>query len=351
MSENNRRRKSSYRRWKRAFKDALRERFWIFPAALIVVIVLAVSGYWLLKGVQDMRNQGLQAASQQNVASGYRDIVYKGKPYRYNSRITTILYAGVDQREPFVASEYYLPGRMADSISLLILDEYRHKITVLALDRNTITKIHRYTYKGVDRGLYTSQLEFAFSFGDGAKASAKNLCVAVSDLLYGVPVNEYVITNLESFTKISDIIGSIHVKVPNSDLEKFGINEGQDLVINADNMELFVRYRDTSAYNTNRGRMERQQAYINGALNHVKALFENNPQTMWNNIQRLEDVMLTNITRNRYLDLIKTLNNVTYNSQDFYTPPGEMSHGLFDEFRVDEDALLEKVIELFYLEK
>ena len=351
MSENNRRRKFNYRQWKRDFKDALRERFWIFPAALIVVIILAVSGFWLLKGVEDMRDQGLQAASQRNVASGYRDIVYKGKPYRYNSRITTILYAGVDQNGPFVSSKYYLPGHLADSISLLILDEHRHKITVLALDRNTITKIHRYTYKGVDRGLYSSQLGLAFSFGDGRKASAKNLCVAVSDLLYGIPVNEYVITNLESFTKISDIIGNIHVKVPNSDLEKFGIVEGQDLIVNADNMELFVRYRDTSAYNTNRGRMERQQAYVNGALNHVKALFENNPQTMWNNIQRLENVMLTNITRNRYLDLIKTLNNVTYDSHDFYSPTGEMKHARYDEFYVDEEALLAKIIELFYLEK
>ena len=332
-------------------KDALRERFWIVPTALVVVLVLVLSGYWMLKGVDDLRNQEIQASAQQNVASGYRDIVYKGKPYRYNSRITTILYAGVDQREPFNSSGYYVPNRLADSISLLVLDEYRHKITVIALNRNTITKIHRYTYKGVDRGTVDSQLSFAFSFGDGYKASANNLCRAVSDLLYGIPVNEYVITNLESFKQISDVIGNVHVTVPNDDLAKFGITKGQHLTVNGENMELFVRYRDTTVLYSNNGRMERQQAYINGALNQVKNLFESNPQNMWNNIKRMEDVLLTNVTRNQYLDLIKTLNNVTYNSQDYYLPAGEMKLGTFDEFHVDEEALLEKVIEFFYLEK
>lgn len=351
MSENNRRRKRRFRRWKREIKDGLRERFWIVPVTLIVVLVLAVSGYWMLKGVRDMRDQGVKASTQQNVASGYRDIVYKGKPYRYNSRITTILYAGVDQRGAFVPTDYYLPNQLADSISLLVLDEFRHKITVIALDRNTITKIHRYTYKGVDRGVYDSQLCFAFSFGDGYKASANNLCRAVSDLLYGIPVNEYVITNLDSFKQMSDIIGNVHVVVPNDDLQQFGITKGQDLVINSDNMELFVRYRDQKVRFSNNGRMERQQAYINGALNQVKGLFENNPQTMWNNMKRMEKVMLTNITRNRYLDLINTLNNVTYDSQDYYRPEGEMTYNPYHAFYVDENALLEKVIELFYLEK
>jgi len=351
MSDSTRRRRRHRRRWQDRFKDALRERFWIVPATLIIVLVIGISGYWLLKGAQEIETQRVQAQTQQNVASGYRDILYKGKPYRYNSRITTVLYAGVDTHEPLGSIGHYMCGNMADSIQLLVLDEFNHKITIIALDRYTMTKIHRYTYKGVERAPNISQLCFAFSYGDRGKASCQNLCQAVTDLLYGIPVNEYVITNLSSLPVISDIIGNVKVKVPNNDLERIGILEGQDLVVNADNIETFVRYRDTHKDWSNVGRMERQRAYIDSAFNRLKQNLEDNPDGMWNSIKRMDNVMLTSITRNKYLDLIHTLEKTAYNAQDYYRVEGELKRGIFEEFYPDEDALLAKVVELFYIEK
>lgn len=351
MAEQERRKKNRYRRWKRKFKDGLREQFWIVPATLIVVAVIALSAYWLLNSLNDTKNQSLRAQTQQNIASGYRDIVYKGKPYRYNSRITTILYAGVDTTEPLETHNIYMCGIQADAIQLLVFDEYHNKITRIALDRNTITKIHRYTYKGRDRGAYSSHLCFAYSYGDGGKGSCKNLCQAVSDLLYGIPVNDYVVTNLASFESIADIIGNVTVTVPNDDLAAIGLYAGQKAVINADNLETFVRYRDTNHYHTNVGRMERQRAYIDAASDRLMDLFQDDTSAMWHKIQRMEQTVFTNITRNHYLDLIKVLNKTADATKEYYSPTGEQRHGKFDEFYPDEDALLAKVIELFYIEK
>ena len=344
--------KSAFRILKHKIKKALRQKFWIIPTAILVVALIAGGAFWMLKGVQDVDNQSLRADDQRNVGSGYRDIVYKGKPYRYNNRITTVLYAGVDSRDPLVESEFYTMGNLADSINLVVLDEYKHKITIIPLNRNTMTKIRKYTLKGRDRGQFTEQLCYAFYYGNGGKASADNLCEAVSELLYGIPINEYVVTTLGSINQVGDIVGPIPVVVPNDDLEKYGYKAGQQIVVGSDNIDLFLHYRDTEGDFSNDGRMQRQMAYMDGSVNHMKSLIEEDPLAMWDKIQLMEQSMLTSITRNQYLDLVNTLKRVDYNSEDMYTPSGEnMNTLLYDEFYPDEDALLSKVIEIFYLEK
>ena len=351
-SGHRRRKKSKLRIWKHKFKEALRRRFWVIPATVIAIAVVGVSAWWLLSGVRDINHQSLQAETQQNVGSGYRDIVYKGKPYRYNSRITTVLYAGVDSRGELKQNDGYLNGGMADSISLAVIDEFHHKLTIIAINRYTITKVHRYTMGGRDRGTFNDWICYAYYYGDGGKASCQNLCQAVSDLLYGIPINNYVVTNLSSLTLMSDIIGDVVVTVPNEDLADLGYHKGQQIVVNADNMDTFLHSRDVNVEFSNDGRMERQRAYINGAMTHIRSMVEEDTLNTWESVKRLEDVMQTNITRNKYLDLAKALKRTDYGEQNYYVPEGDNIVGrIYEEFYPDEDALLSKIIELFYIEK
>jgi hypothetical protein len=61
--------------------------------------------------------------------------------------------------------------------------------------------------------------------------------------------------------------------------------------------------------------------------------------------------MKTNITRSRYIDLTNTIYDLAYEEQNYYSPEGEYSMGEeYEEFHVDEEALLKKVIEIFYIE-
>ena len=63
----------------------------------------------------------------------------------------------------------------------------------------------------------------------------------------------------------------------------------------------------------------------------------------------MKDYIQTSITRNQYLELIKILRKAEFTQDSFITLQGTDQEGeLHDEFYVDEEALMETVIGLFY---
>ncbi len=332
---------SRFRRWKR-----------FIPFLLILAVVAIGTAAWLVTENQRLSQTAITAKKSVNVGTGYRNITFQGQNYSYNNRITTILYAGVDSDTPLVQTAKYTLAPRADSISLIVLDELHRKMTVIALSRDTMTEIRRYSMSGKKSGLYVDHLGYAYTYGDGGKASCDGLCEAVSLLLYGIPVTDYVISNRASMEIIGNMIGPVDVTVPNADLAEIDpiYSEGAHVTIDVSNLELFVRHRDKTEYFSNVGRMQRQQAYIIGAMNQVRSMLINQPEEFWKNLQTAEQNVQTNIARNRYLELTRIMKNTTFSNRDYYIPDGKQVAGKYhDEFYPDETSLLAKVIEIFYI--
>ena len=334
------------------FKRTISHHRWIAPAAVLLAVAVIAAGLWMRSAA--LKGQTLRVASNSpvNVGGSYHNISYKGKEYRYNSRITAILYAGLDSNGDLHQTTKYTLAPRADSISLIVLDEYHRRMTIIALNRDTMTPIRKYTLNGKDRGMLTDHLGYAYTYGDGGTVSAKNLCEAVSSLLYGIPVHDYVVTNLDSLPILGNLIGPLSVKAPNDDLVDDGYAKGDTVRVDASNLEWFVRHRDTEKDLSNVGRMERQQAYINAAVDSLRKVVEDDPSGSWRIMERAEGSMRTSITRNRYLDLIQVLQNTSYVENDYYIPEGrQVVASDHDEFYPDEEALLQKVVDIFYIEK
>ena len=316
-----------------------KRRKWIRPAivmsiVVVVVVALALTGY--IRSRETFTTEE-KAGSNGNVELRYKDVSYQGEKYKYNNRITTILLAGLDSEDDIVATKTFTMAPRA-----------------VALNRDTMTKIRRYTLDGYSRGLYTDHLGYAFTYGDGGEKSCENLSEAVSLLLYDVPISHYLVVNRSSIKKIAEIVGPVEVVVPNNDLIEVDseYTEGNKVLIDQNNIELFVRRRDTSKDFTNTSRMERQQAYINAAMEKVLALLKDDPSEAWSMLEELEKCVMTDINRSQYLDLVNDINKVSYSSGNYYTPVGtQSSENTHDEFYVDETDLLEKVVDLFYLKK
>lgn len=321
---------------------------------MLLAIAVLGGAVWVAVNHQGLDQISVSADKQVNVGIGYRNITYQGKNYHYNNRITVILYAGLDSDTPIVQYAKYTMAPQADSISLIVLDELHKKMTVIALSRDTMTQIRRYSLNGKKSGLYVDHLGFAYTYGDGGKASCDNLCEAISLLLYNIPVSNYVVSNRASMNLMSGLIGPVEVTVPNNDLAEIDerYREGAQVTIDSSNLEQFVRYRDTEVYFSNVGRMQRQQAYITGAMNRVRQLLINEPEQFWKKLQDAEKFVQTNITRNRYLELTRIMKNTAFTSRDYYIPEGQQVASKYhDRFYPDEELLLQKVIELFYIEQ
>ena len=334
------------RRWMRHNKK------FAAAAALLCIVVLSAGGFFLLHSRREQSRLHVTAGNSVDMKGGYRTITWKDKEYQYNSLITTILYAGLDSTDPLKASETYSNKARADSISVVILDKKKKKMSILALNRDTMTEIRRYTRTGEDMGTYVSHLGYAYSYGDGGEVSCEDLKEAVEKLL-GISIDEYAVTNQSSITSINDLVGGVTVTVPNDDLAAMypELKKGAVVTLDDSNVKDFLQHRDTAADFSNEGRIERQQAYVTAYVDLLKDRLASEPDQLWQEIGQMNDYLQTSITKNKYLSLARLLEKISFTDADYYRPTGKDSAGeLHDEFYVDEDALQQLVIDLFYEE-
>ncbi len=334
------------RRWMRHNKK------FAAAAALLCIVVLSAGGFFLLHSQKEQSRLHVTAGNSVDMKGGYRTITWKDKEYQYNSLITTILYAGLDSTDPLKASETYSNKARADSVSVVILDKKKKKMSILALNRDTMTEIRRYTRTGEDMGTYVSHLGYAYSYGDGGEVSCEDLKEAVEKLL-GISIDEYAVTNQSSITSINDLVGGVTVTVPNDDLAAMypELKKGAVVTLDDSNVKDFLQHRDTAADFSNEGRIERQQAYVTAYVDLLKNRLASEPDQLWQEIGQMNDYLQTSITKNKYLSLARLLEKVSFTDADYYRPTGKDSAGeLHDEFYVDEDALRQLVIDLFYEE-
>lgn len=284
---------------------------------------------------------------------GYQRISFEGKQYEYNSQITAIMFAGIDSGDELTTYNRYSIAPRADTIDLLILDNYRKQMRLLAISRDTVTEIQRFAMNGVSRGYYDTQIGYAFSYGDGGKKSCENLTDAVSSLLGGVPVHEYVVINNPTIAKANEMAGGITVTVPNDDLIKMDerMKAGNTMTLDSSMAEMFVRYRDTEVPFSNNGRMERQKVYLKAYLEKMKEMVSENPEQTWNEIESMKGSMITSITKNQYLKLAGFLKEESLSEEECYSLPGQDIQGeVHDLLYPDEQQLQQMIVDLFYLE-
>ena len=340
-----------HHRLRHRLKRWLRKHRWVGIAAILFAVA-ALGAFWLLrKDYKNRQSMNVMAANPKDIGGSYRIVSYDGKDYRYNNRITSILFAGIDSDENIKQLSTYTMAPRADTIILVVMDELNARVSFIALNRDTMTDIHRFTLDGTDRGEFVDHLGNAYTYGDGGEVSCENLCEAVSKLLYDVPIDGYVVSNRASIPHLAELVGPVEVVVPNNDLAEQGFTAGQTAVIDADNLELFVRSRDTGLDLSNVTRMERQRAYIESCISTLMDLLTRDPLTAWDKIEQAEDDVITDITRNRYLALSKALKNVRYTGSSYLTPEGRQVVGpKYDEFYPDMSLLRSTVIDLFYIE-
>ena len=237
----------------------------------------------------------------------------------------------------------------ADTINLAVLDKKNKKMSVISISRYTLTRIRRYTMFLTSSDYYVGMLCYSFPFGDGGKLSCQNLTESVSNLL-GIPIDEYVVSNMDSMTYINDIVGGVDVTVPNDDLmEKLGVEKGSRITITDDNVMAYLRTRDIHAYFSNDGRLERQKSYILAYVEKLRQMLPEHRDEVWEKLEDMDRYMLTSVTKNKYIQYAKLLKSIDFSVENYYNLPGYNQRGdYYDEFVPDEEGIRELILDLCY---
>lgn len=349
--ENSRRRHNRHHHRKSRHQRKKQKMLILGLAAAVIFVGLAATV--VINKLKEQKNYHVTGANSVDVGAGYRYTEYNGKKYQYNNRVTTLLYAGLDSFDELKKTATYGDKARADSIMLIVLDEVSKKMSVVAINRDTMTEVHRFSRKGDDLGVYVTHLGYAYTNGDGGEASCENLKTAVSTLFNNLPIDGYMVSNQTSIVMINDLVGGVTVTVPNDDLAaKYPeLTTGNVVTLDESNVRAYVQQRDTAVNFSNEGRIERQKSFVLSFMDEFGAMVKEDASSVWDSLEACSDWMQTDITKNKYLSLADAFSNTNLTPDSYYILEGEDQLGeLHDEFYYDEDALQELIIKLFYRE-
>ncbi len=276
-------------------------------------------------------------------------VTYNGKKYRYNSHLSNYLLLGIDTEGEIAQEKETLSGGQSDAIFLVAYDRKEETAQILAIPRDTMTTIYIYNIDGTYVTPQTDHLTLQYAYGDGREMSCKITRDAVSNLLYGVPIIGYTAINLDSIPLLVDAVGGVTLTVPDDSMEEVNpeYKKGAEITLTSETAENYIRYRETHAHHQALVRTERQKSFINAFADRILELQAQDPHTVTDIYETIKPHMVTNMSNDIFLDLAGARR-----VGEIRTIPGEgVATDLFDEYHVDDKALYELILDVFYIEE
>lgn len=276
-------------------------------------------------------------------------VTYNGKKYRYNSHLSNYLLLGIDTEGEIAQEKETLSGGQSDAIFVVAYDRKEETAQILTIPRDTMTTIYIYNIDGTFVTPQTDHLTLQYAYGDGRDMSCRITRDAVSNLLYGVPIIGYTAINLDSIPLLVDAVGGVTLTVPDDSMEEVNpeFTKGAEITLTSETAESYIRHRDTYSHHQALVRTERQKSFINAFADRVLELQKQDPHTVTDIYETIKPHMVTNMSNDIYLDLAgaKRVGEIR-------TIPGEgVTTDLFDEYHVDDKALYEMILDVFYIEE
>ena len=236
----------------------------------------------------------------------------------------------------------------ADAIFLVSMDRATEKIKVLFIPRDSMTRIEVFNPYGQSLGETTDHLNIQYAFGDGKEKSCELMKTAVSDMLDGLPIQGYCSMNMDGISVITDFVGGIQLTIPDDSLADVNpeYKKGAVVDITGETAEQFVRYRDIDKTQSALVRQERQKTFLQALVQKAQEKAGEDAGFVTGLYDSVKSYTVTNMGNDIFAKLLAaSQNGIT----DTETVPGEGTHGEnFDEYHIDEDALSDLIISMFY---
>ena len=339
---------------KKNTRKAIRQRKICMLLIIILIIVLSIlgGGYYLLsqKNAALPKNGGQNSDSlnQTDLNPNSDTVEYKGETYKYNDHLSNYLFLGIDTREAVDTYQSQADAGQADAIFLVSMDRATEKIKVLFIPRDSMTRIEVFNPYGQSLGETTDHLNIQYAFGDGKEKSCELMKTAVSDMLDGLPIQGYCSMNMDGISVITDFVGGIQLTIPDDSLANVNpeYKKGAVVDITGETAEQFVRYRDIDKTQSALVRQERQKTFLQALVQKAQEKAGEDAGFVTGLYDSVKSYTVTNMGNDIFAKLLAaSQNGIT----DTETVPGEGTHGEnFDEYHIDEDALSNLIISMFY---
>lgn len=323
---------------------------------LLVFIIGSITKNNLYKNAGDaIHNMMSLNSSEEADEDIWKDnwVRYNGNIYEYNQKILTFLVMGIDKREKVELAKDGISGGQSDALFLVVCNPTHKKISVISIDRNTMTTIDKYDVDGNYLGKVEAQITLQYGYGDGMGVSAERTKECVSNLFYNLPIHGYVSLNLGGITAVNDTLGGVEIEVI-EDLSH--INEETKVLVKGETVHLegelayfYLQYRDITQAESAVARLERQNQYISLLKNQLVTQLKKNPFIVRDLFNVAKDYMVTDLSLEEMVYIAATVLPYSFDINNMYSIDGEtIKQTQFEEFYIDEQSLYDIIIQNFY---
>ena len=362
-----------------------------FVAILVLVgIPTAILAWMINQGKKQLAaNAASEIISFHEDGSHSTSVTYNGKNYVYNKDIISILVFGVDNSEYQApkedssddlnlygeetteetdtrdrddeltysdanGSEYVRYGGRVDMCFLFVFNKKTGKLDVIDINRDSMTDVDICTTKGEVALTDTMQVGLAYGYADGGTISCQNFTKKISEMLYDLPIHGYIALDMEGIADINDAVKGVTLYAKDTVSENVFAKdtvtlEDEDAYKYVEKMATRV---ETLGEHANR--MARQEQYLTLWIERFLQLYGDSRKEAKVVYEAAKPYMQTNLDRNDILYLYYRMHGIDLNvtESDVTDLPGKYERNTyFDEYKLDQEALVDLLIRVFYTEK
>ena len=286
-------------------------------------------------------------------SAGWKEgwVKYNGQVYAYNEDILTFLIMGIDKTKDVKEVAEGTNGGQADALFLVVLNPHDDSLSVIGINRNTMTDVSVYDNNGSFVNTVKAQIAVQHGFGNGVEESCEYEVNAVQHLFYEMPIHGYAAINMSAIGPLTDMVGGVDVvaledvKSGNSTV----IKEGEEVHLEGDLAFAYIHNRDTKEFGSADHRLERQKQFITTYLQKVKQKTKEDIGFPISVYQAIAPQTVTSLTVDEMTYLVSIAKDYSFDENYLYTLKGETKQGdVFEEFYVDETDLFELILKVFY---
>ena len=360
--------KRGYKPGKKVRINGVTEKLIVAGLILCLVVVLFFSTFIVLKSVgrNSLKKHANEVANQE-LSGNLNDeienldepleleegqILVEGKVYEYNDDIMTFLCMGVDSRNGIEKEK--TPGKagQADAQLLVVVNPRKEEINVIAINRDTMTDIEIYDTAGMYLGEEEGQITLQYAYGNGREKSCQLMEQAVSELFYGIPIHGYGALDMQSIATLNDAVGGVEVTVlEDMTRHRWNWKEGTNVLLKGEEALIYIRERDSASkeLGTNIKRVERQKQYLNNYVSKLKDKMKQDITFPINLLNKVKKHLVTSLSVDEIAYMADTLLGYDFSMENIISIPGESKMGeKHEEFYIDDEALKQIVIDVFY---
>lgn len=287
-------------------------------------------------------------------------ILYDGQVYALNEDLIAILVMGIDKEtvheiggQSWSAKEgSQYAGGQADALFLVLLNPHDKNIYVIAINRNSMVDIDVYDEEGNYEGVYIAQVALQHGYGDGQEESCQRQVKTVSRMFHNIRINAYAAISMDAIPELNDALGGITVEVLDDVIyPEFGmdLHQGETVTLYGEQAYWYLRYRDISVSGSSDLRLLRQKQYLTLFAAEAKDQALADIGVAVDLYETIQKYMVTDINLSSFTYLATEAAGYEFNAENLYSLEGETMMGEnFEEFYVDDTALQELIVRLFY---